>query len=372
MGYKPYQHSKAIYHTDKIKLLQEKKPIIPTEIQIDLEAWCNDNCKFCSYRKEDGYNAGMLELIDGVGKSHKENKPIGKPTNDSRIPDDIVLDLPRQMVEAGIPAIEITGGGESTLHPKFTEFLRLLGEAGRDIALVTNGSKLNDENIALVRKYCMWVRLSMDASNPETHRLIHGTPNYDFERRLDNLRKLGKDKRDDLTVGISFIITPENYHDIEASARLYASIEGVNHIRFSWMYDKQGTSGMTEEQIESIGELIPKLQEELNTDTFKVFGEQDRVQLYTQRNDFDNCYFQRFVLAVGADSGVYPCCIMKYNPDYQYANLKNNTLKEIVESMNTDKFMTDLNPKMCNPCWLKPRNDAITAAVEKPTHHNFI
>lgn len=381
-----YDKSKALYHKDKINDLKKGKMIIPTEIQVDPEAFCNDNCSFCSYRKEDGYNNEMLRLIGG--SPSKDNKAIGKPGIESRIPDDILLDIPRQMAQAGIPAIEITGGGEPTLHPKFTEFYKRCCEHKRDIGLVTNGSRLNDESISLITDFGMWVRISMDSSNPDTHRKIHRTPNYDFEKRLNNIKKIieirNKKGRkpvngSGLTVGISFIITPENYDDIENAARLFAGI-GVDHIRFSWMFDKQGTAGLTAEQIAHIGSLIPRLQTELDRDDFKIFNEKNRIQLYTAKNEFKTCNFQRFVIAIGADSGCYPCCIMKYNKDFEYGNLKNNTLKEIVTSMNTDNFMKELNPARCYPCWLSDRNASITGAIAdpeytpigKPVHENFI
>lgn len=382
-----YDKSKALYHAEKIHDLKKGKMIVPTEIQIDPEAFCNDNCSFCSYRKEDGYNNEMLKLIGG--KPSKDNKAIGRPGIDSRIPDNILLDVPYQMVDAGIPAIEITGGGEPTLHPKFIEFYRTCGEVGLDIGLVTNGSRLNDEIIRLVATYGQWIRISMDSSNQTTHKKIHRTPNDDFEKRLGNLRKLisirkemGRTVRPDgsgLTIGISFIITPENYDDIESAARLYAAI-GVDHIRFSWMYDKQGTAGLDAGQIRHIGEIIPRLQTELDRDNFKIFNEKNRIQLYTAKNEFKKCNFQRFVIAIGADSGCYPCCIMKYNKDFEYGNLKSNTLQEIVTSMNTDKFMKELNPARCYPCWLSDRNASITNAIadpsytpiEKPVHPNFI
>ena len=86
----------------------------------------------------------------------------------------------------------------------------------------------------------------MDSSNPETHRKIHRTPNFDFEKRLGKVERLVNNKPDSLTVGISFIITPDNVDDIEKSARLFESYD-VDHIRFSWMYDKQGTAGLTKE-----------------------------------------------------------------------------------------------------------------------------
>ena len=122
------------------------------------------------------------------------------------------------------------------------------------------------------------------------------------------------------------------------------------------------------------------MQKELDRDGFKIFNEKNRIQLYTQRNEFDTCHFQKFVMAIGADSGVYPCCIMKYDPRFQYANLKNNTLDEIVTSMNTKAFMDNLNPINCHPCWLSDRNGSIDNGVKdpnykpipKPIHSNFI
>jgi sulfatase maturation enzyme AslB (radical SAM superfamily) len=373
-----YSKSKALYHKDKIVDLKQGKMIVPTELQVDPEAFCNDNCSFCSYRKEDGYNNEMTKLLHAEPGS-TDNKAIGRPSIDSRISNKILLDLPYQMVDAKIPAIEITGGGEPTLHPKFTEFYRACGECQLDIGLVTNGSRLNDEIISLIKQYGMWVRISMDSSNAITHKKIHRTPNSDFDKRLNNIKKLVHNKPDTLTVGVSFIITPENYDDIESAARLFEAVD-VDHIRFSWMYDKQGTAGLSKAQIEHIGEIIPKLQKELDRDGFKIFNEKNRIQLYTQQNDFKTCQFQRFVMAVGSNGGIWPCCIMKYNPKFEYANLNNNTLEEIINDMNVKAFMDNLNPIDCNPCWLADRNSSIQSGVDdpnytpinKPNHANFI
>jgi radical SAM protein with 4Fe4S-binding SPASM domain len=373
-----YSKSKALYHEEKIKLLKKGKMIIPTEIQVDPEAWCNDNCSFCSYRKEDGYINEMTKLL-GSKAGSTENMPIGKPSLESRIPDKILLDIPYQMVDAGIKACEVTGGGEPLMHPKIYDFMKGLADCDRDIGLVTNGSRLDDKIISLMKESGTWIRISMDSSNPETHRKIHRTPNYDFEKRIGNIEKIARNKPDSLELGISFIITPDNFDDIEKSARLYESFD-VNHIRFSWMFDKEGHAGLTEKQIAHCGELIPRLQKELDRKTFKIFNEKGRISKYTQTNKFDKCHFQKFVIAIGADSKCYPCCIMKYHPDFAYGNLKENTLDQIVTSMNTEAFMNNLNPIKCRPCWLDDRNGSIDAAIKdpnytpipKPRHENFI
>jgi len=233
-----YGTSKAVYHTEKIKMLQEGRQITPTEIQLDLEAYCNDNCTFCSYRKEDGYNNIMLKLIKG--KPSSDAKPIGKPSPESRIPPEFADKLPQQMVDAGIPAVELTGGGEPTLWPAFDRLVKNLQSSRREIGLVTNGSNLSEDRIKLLAKACTWIRFSMDSSNKHTHQAIHKTAIKDFDRRIENIKKLAEIKHKDLVLGISFIITPQNVENIEDSIELYSRMVGVNNLRFSWMYDMGG------------------------------------------------------------------------------------------------------------------------------------
>lgn len=368
-----YSVSKALYHTDKIKALQQGQQITPTEIQVDLEAYCNDNCSFCSYRKEDGYNNRMLELINAKpGTAYHDDRPVGKPSPESRIPLEFADKFPEQMLEAGIPAIEITGGGEPTLWGRFNDLVENLGKAGLEIGLVTNGSLLTDQRIKLLTKYCTWIRISMDSSNPETHKEIHRTANYDFDRRLNSIKKLALSKSEELILGISFIVTPDNYDDIENSARLFASV-GVNHIRFSWMYDREGHAGLTQEQIDNLKKLLDKLMDELNRDDFRIIYEHGRIESYSKPNtDFNTCYYQRFVWAIGADCKVYPCCIQKYHPDFAYGDIREKTLKELVNDLKTISAMNSLDVTKCYPCWLRNRNKAIAKAVEKPIHVNFI
>ena len=368
-----YTTNKAVYHVDKIADLQAGRMIAPTEIQLDLEAFCNDNCSFCSYRKEDGYNNEMLKLIKAEpGEQYHDNKPTGKPSIESRIPDDVVLRIPEMMVEAGIMAVEITGGGEPTMHPKLDELLDLLGKANREIGLVTNGSLLSDKRIDLIVKNCLWVRISMDSASPITHKRIHRTPGFSFDDRIEKIKKLAKYKDESLTLGISFIITPENIFEVEDAALLYAGIDGINHLRFSWMYDKQGTAGLTLDQIDEVKILLDTLKEKYDRDDFFIAYEKNRIAHYSAPNKFDKCYFQKFVWAIGADSNVYPCCIMKYHPKFANGNIKDSTLQEIIQNQDTLAKQNDVDPTQCFPCWLRERNGQIAGAVEQPKHHNFI
>ena len=365
-----YSTSKALYHVDKLAEIQRGNPISPTLIQIDLEAWCNDNCSFCSYRKDDGYNKGMLELLK-CG-SHCENKPIGKPSPDSRLPESVAKELPLQMKQNNIPAIELTGGGEPTMWPYFDILLDNLIQNEIEIGLVTNGSNLPDSRLKKLAGYSgtKWVRFSMDASNQEIHKLIHRTSGEDFARRVNTIKKMVEWKHKDLVLGISFIITPDNWLNIESAIQFYKNI-GVNNIRFSWMYDKSGNSGLDPQTIDVIKAKLEFHKEKYDTENFRVLFERGRIETYDKPNDdFSRCYYQQFVWNIGADSLVYPCCIQKYNKAFALGDIRTQTITDIILSSHTK--MTTLDPMMCNPCWLRNRNKDIAKGVEKPQHHNFV
>lgn len=369
-----YSTSKALYHVSRLNLLQQNKPIAPTLLQVDLEAYCNDNCSFCSYRKEDGYNNTMLKLLNiNPNDRLDENKPIGKPSTQSRLPFEFATKLPEMMVDANIPAIELTGGGEPTLWAKFDELILNIEKYGIELGLVTNGSNLNDERIKILARHASWVRFSMDSSNQEMHKTIHRTPNDDFQRRIEHLKLMGKTKDSKLILGISFIITPSNVNDIQDAIELYKSILGVNNIRFSWMYDKTGMAGLDYDTIEMIKSNLEKFKTKYDTKDFRVLFERGRIETYSQPNDdFKKCYYQHFVWNIGADALVYPCCIMKYHPEFALADIRKMTLKQIIEDQYVHNKMTSLNPKGCFPCWLRNRNKDIAKAVEKPEHVNFV
>lgn len=376
-----YSNSKAVYHTDKIKAIQEGKMITPTLLQVDLEAFCNDNCFFCSYRKDEGYNTKMLDLIVPESLKNKidvnANRPIGVPSEKSGLGLDFAEAIPKMMEDAGIPAIEITGGGEPTLWRAFDTLIYNLKERKREIGLVTNGSTLSDSRIELLASCLTWIRISMDASNDETHRKVHRTPGYDFQRRVSNIRKIVEQREkqgrlDDMVIGISFVTTPINLDDIESAAEFWSK-QGVDHIRFTYMFDKQGTAGLTYDQIEELKKRLQSLKQKYDGGRFKILFEKDRIDSYSKPNtDFDRCYYQQFVWAVGADANVYPCCIMKYNEKFALGNLKERTLKELVEDLNTHAKILGLDVASCYPCWLRERNKQIGFAVEKPKHHNFV
>lgn len=320
------------------------------------------------------YNTPMLDLIDAkVGDAAKVG-PVGRPNPKSGWPLDMAEKLPKMMVEAGIPALEITGGGEPTLWRGFDDLMVNSLNAGLDVAVVTNASVITEARARLLAR-CIWIRFSLDAPNATVHQRVHRISISDFDRRLQGIAQVVREKRriqSETTIGISYVIMPENIDDLEEMCRLCQGL-GVDNLRFSFMYDKSGKAGLTDEQYESLIPRLKELQAKYSIPGFAILFDGTRLWTYSQPNtDFKTCNIQRFVWAIGADCKVYPCCIMKYHPDFAFADITQQSLKEIITDAAFVAKQNNLKPTACFPCWLRTRNQSIEAATVKPKHHNFL
>ena len=78
------------------------------------------------------------------------------------------------MVERGLRSVILIGGGEPTIYPGFSDFVRFLKDLELQVAIVTNGSR-GDKllEIADVLEERDWVRLSLDAGSDDLFRAMH-------------------------------------------------------------------------------------------------------------------------------------------------------------------------------------------------------
>jgi sulfatase maturation enzyme AslB (radical SAM superfamily) len=374
-----YSLSKAVFFTDRIRNLQNDLPIAPTQLQIDLEAWCNHNCSFCSYRADESHNKDMIKLL-GVEKLNIVNdyKPIGRPTSISSLPEFFADELPKQIHDAKIPSVTFTGGGESTLWKHFDKLVDNLINYKIQIGLITNGSTLNRHRIDVIARHYTWIRFSMDSATKETHRLLHRTPGNEFDNIIHNIaslvdlrKKTLNDSGEGLTIGINYVITNDNFHEIEQACKLYSDL-GVDYIRFSFMYiDGVGVGKIFEDKKDMLQDVFKRCIDKYNSNVFKVSPASYKLDSYSHVNDdFETCYMQHFVWALGADCKVYPCCIQKYIPGWEIGDITKTTLKDIITSAFSK--MRSLDVKSCPPCWMRDRNKAMISAIKRPLHANFI
>lgn len=356
---------KAAHHLEDVHTLRSGLMIPPRNIQIDLEAFCPHSCEFCSYR-----NVGWQDYGPAPMQFHAPTRVV---EGESGMSWEIASKIPEQMKLAGIPAIEITGGGESLVYPHITDFLALCNANDIEVGLVTNGVALNKRIRSFLRRDKLkWVRFSCDAVTADVYSQVHRTPAPAFDTLTRHITELN-DWRDpgETLIGISFVITKHNFEQIADAARFYREL-GADSIRYTFTFTPDGDGAMTNEQ-RDVALWQMGVAEKENCDSFKVFTV-NRLDDYNDPNtDFSKCGYQHFVWAIGYNGTVYPCCIMKYHAGYEIGDLYHQTLLDIVHSDARKKFARDLIVSECKPCYLRNKNKFIEYLLDdQPQHVNFV
>jgi len=340
--YSPY---KIAHHEEKIKQLKKGKMIAPTFAQVDLTNSCNLNCSFCSYK------------IGNYSSDHMKDFNV-RDRLDKNLIFNLLYDTKHKFFFNELKALEWTGGGEPCLHPDHKEIFNFAKDFSYEQALVTNGSLLDDETIDIIKDFS-WVRFSIDASMEETYEKIKGK-NL-FKKAIGNPENI---------VGFSFIVCRDNYQEIYESTRLAKSL-GCDNVRFSLAYTPKGEGmfkGIWDETVEQINKAK---QEE--TKDFKVFAFSNRINEVAQKTKNDACYFHEFVAVIGANGAVYPCCLLKYDPRFNFGNLKDKSFEKIWFGEKRKKFTNKIRKGCDYSCWMTEKNNFVSYLLEKnPKHVNFI
>lgn len=372
-----YSPFKASYFMNDIKKLRDGELIPPKQLQLHPEAYCSNDCQFCAYRNSGWNKYGMNflrpEWANGIVEG-QTGKPKGKLIPEvSGLPRSVILGLPRQMSDEGIPATEITGSGEPTLYPYIIDLFGGLASHDIETALVTNGQHLKPLLDSECIQNLKWMRFSMDGCTKETHSKVHGVSGEMFYVAVKNIIK-SRDAFPKAILGISFIVTKDNYHEILKAAEFYRDL-GIDAIRYSFEYTPNGKANLTADQIDFTRTAIKQAKELVNNE-FRVFGQVERLDTYARPNtDFTYCGYMHFTWNIGYDAKIYPCCIMIYQKDFEMGNLRTQSLHDIIYGEKRRKFMEEFNVKKCFNCWLREKNIAIETLIapeKRLGHINYI
>lgn len=245
--------SKICYYLKEVDAILAGEKVPPVTCEIDPTNYCQNKCRFC-------YFEGYLQ-----------HTPM-------QLNYDLYLRLISDLQTMGVKSVTFTGGGEPTLHPRFKSMVRDAKRRGFALGLITNGLKIDDTKDLL--DHFDFIRVSLNAATPETYYEL--TKNKDgFEKVRVNLATLSLARRRGLTVGISYVICPENQHEVELAEKMANDI-GVDYIQFK----------------PEVGNGLPR-------------NEHSPVALFTDRYPVDSdlpCKIAGLVGIVGADGQAYFCC----------------------------------------------------------------
>jgi len=353
----PYSNAKIFHHIDRIVKIKQDEVPCPVHVNLVVSDVCNFNCCFCAYRMKD----------------YPSNELFGKGTR--LMPSERAEELLWEMKEAGVKAVQFTGGGEPTLHPDFPALLYCAQNLGMDTSVVTNGSRLSEDIRELLLE-CSWVRVSLDAGTAFTHAQMKGISEdvfQDVQKGIQSLSSRVHESGSDLYLGVGFVITRENWEEITTAARLVRSL-GAHSIRFSAVYSSAGQDyyrGL----LTGIRDNLERASE-YQTKDFKVLDSftERLADLKQGRPEYSRCLQQYVSTYVGADMNVYRCCVQAYNRKGLLGSIKDVRFDQFWSDPRVVDKLKGFDARSCPRCQFNGKNRIANAILDALplTHVNFV
>lgn len=347
-----YSQQKAAYHQDRLVQIGEGRTPPPVHLHFILSDLCNQDCSFCAYRMSSGLSSELFKTEE----THNPNRKI--PT---RKAEEILLDA----AALGVKAVQFTGGGEPTVHP---DHLHLFGRAqalGMETALVTNGVKLDPFAESVQRM--TWIRVSVDSGDAEMYGRVRRVPPQHWTKMWANVANLAANFKG--TLGIGYVITPENYEGLLDCARM-AKAAGASNMRVGAVFSADGLSYYPDGMVRRIADSVQEVKQQTDGDGFTVidlFGR--RIgDLEAGHPDFEQCAYQYMTWYIGGDLNLYRCCNVAYTKNGLVTSLADKRLVDVISTRAHEPF----DARSCLHCQFLGQNKTIHALMTPPEHVNFV
>jgi len=358
-----FESNKIFAHLDKLKTYLDpntKRETGPVTVEFHPSTFCNHACPGCIY------NTWTLD------KSKRHNFDIS-----------LLPNLIEDLKYFNVRGINLSGGGEPLCHPKWKEIIEEFAKQF-DVGLITNGGLLEDPEVPV--RNCQWIRFSVDAGSDETYLQTHGQT-ANFSATVNNIRKVIEEKqktKSTVTIGISYLLTPDNYLDIIPSINLFKKM-GVDYIQIKpivlFPEDRVNLSYIFWNN--DIFNLLASVTT-YSTDTFKVSTVSHKfVELIKYERTgipFKKCYGHSLFPVITSDGSVLTCCfkLNDYNnglmSGYYGKITAENSFKSVWESEYRFNQGEKVNTRFCPiNCKIAETNKILMSLEETRIQHpNFI
>ncbi|MCK5604326.1 radical SAM protein [Candidatus Pacearchaeota archaeon] len=229
--------------------------------------------------------------------------------------------------------------GEALMHSQYREMFDCATENGLRITkMITNGLLL-DKFVDII-KLCQ-ISISLDGYTPEKYAEYRGGTIQQFNKLIDNI-KLAVSVVGEKKVVINYVITSENYMDVESVIRFCETL-GVGMVRFHQynpVSDKRKVMILNERTRNYINNLLSCNDFNINI-KFNLPGKYDEKftcnQLLNDR------------ITIGLSGYVTPCCHIHSDKKYGTFNNHNNSMTEFKDKFISSTKVSEL-PVECQRC----------------------
>ena len=195
---------------------------------------------------------------------------------------------------------------------------------------------------------------------------------------LLNIRKLvvaKSVKKSNTTIGVGFIITPDNYEEIRRFSELITEL-GVDYGQY-----KPCIKGFNDrEQISSewwSNEVRPVLESVFAHNKKAVVNLYKLTDLIESSFDrsYEKCYGHIFCPCIGASGDVWLCTHLRGIPKYSLGNLYDNTFDQIWNGDRREEAIREIDFNLCQFCCKNNEINKILYQIKHPdkkSHYNFL
>lgn len=345
---------KLMYHIDCVKNWLDGENIYPIYIEIGPSGACNQRCSFCAF----DYLKYNEQFIDAKK----------------------LLVFVSEAARLGVKSIMYAGEGEPLLHKDIKEIINHTKKVGIDTALTTNGVLLNRDFCKTCLGSLSWVRVSLNAGTSRTYSKIHRASLQDFELVLDNITeavKLKKRNNNNCTVGVQFLLLPDNYKEATILAEILKG-KGADYL----IIKPYSQHPMKKNKIKGAltysdylyldGEL-----QKLSDNNFKVIFRINAMRKLREKKPYKNCLGLPFWSYIDSDGNIYACSAFLGDARFIYGNINQDPFEKIWNSDKRKKIMkmmeSDWDIDDCREiCRLDEINRYLWELKHPPEHANFI
>jgi len=362
-----FSPNKLFSHMDRMHDWWQGKRIYPITMELSPSSVCNHYCTWCMHGAYFG--------------KHRGDEKIDKPYPDSSImPFSFYRTLVDELVEVGAKAMIFSGSGEPFVNREFPKFIEYTAKSGMDVAVITNGSLMDDEGIEMTARYVSWMRISLDSGTAAGRMRIHRTPEKDWENTLENMRRVAnakKAEKSSLHLGSQIVVCPENWEEIDQCAQVSKEC-GMDYLQIkpAVLHPMSSNKQYEEEFFKRALATIYETKARYEDESFRVFVKDDQfagvLAADYEKGHYRKCYADFFPI-IEANKLVYYCSQTRGLPQFAIGDLSKNTFKEIWESEHRKLVNDCIDVMKCQPiCRCHQVNKTLWSIRHPSNKPNFV
>jgi len=254
---------KLHYHADRVSEFLEKGDCYPIYMEVSPVGSCNHRCVFCAY--------------DYIGYPNR------------KLDREVFLRFIDEVSDCGLRSLLFAGEGEPLIHPDIGEFVTYTKQKGIDVGLFTNGELLDKKLNETILKSLTFIRFSINGGNRDNYNLIHKRDS--FNKVIENLKycaTLKKQNSLDVTIGIQFVLLPENIDSIKDLIFMVKDI-GIDYLSIKPFVLQNESQFYRQKTFDHDLDSFFNELESYSNDNFKVVARINAFKKYGIR-DYNRCY----------------------------------------------------------------------------------